>query len=310
LTAITFSTDGSVVAASGRQDYSGGVSLWNTSSCSILGILPPAFPSLALSGETKPTGRDYLFFLPDSPILILVCSFGIAVYNIVTMSIVWSIELQGITCVAVDPNSSHWAIVLNKLASSASKEAQLKQYISSILLFNGFSSTPKCGWLVRKQYSSEAKPVTINPATQVSVQPEKVDRTETEIAFAPASTRAHSEGKRCSVPGSSPLIVFTADREYSLAVSPFLSEEDILAQVKQSVPTGVAAPEYHSGFSSIFGTSARQPAYQSTSNGMTLQSKKDAWKTVFDGPSHALPPMATLCPAFLELMLEGNSTGD
>lgn len=313
LTAISFSKDGSITAVSGDQNQSGGVSLWNTESCSLLGVLPLAFTNISHHlGSAKAT-KDNLFFIKDSPYLVLVCSLGIVVYNVISLDIEWSAEISGISCVAVDESSPHWAIVLDKASSETSKSINFeKNYVSSILLFSGAQKKPEAAWLVRRRRSSAQRAVTLNPASQSILEADSETKPfsgdhgcQTEIAFIPKATNAYSHAAACSVPGCSPLMVFTGDREYSIAVSPTITKAGLKKITSSATKEPLVTRERRiSGFETIFGTSAHHKPQDHPEAMDIAPSSRHAWKAVLDAPSHALPPMATLCPSFLELLLE------
>ena len=314
LTAISFSNDGSITAVSGDQNQSGGVSLWDTETCSLLGVLPLAFTSTSHHmGSTKAT-KDNLFFIKDSPYLVLVCSLGIVVYNVISLDIEWSAEISGIGCVAVDEASPHWAIVLDKASSETSKITNFKKdYESSILLFSGAQKKPEAAWLVRRRRSSAQKAATLNPASQSFLNTDSEIKpysdhhgSQTEIAFIPKATNAYSHAAACSVPGCSPLMVFTGDREYSVALSPTITKaglKRITSSATRKEPSATRERRI-SGFEAMFGNSAHHKPQDHPEPMDIAPSSRHAWKAVLDAPSHALPPMATLCPSFLELLLE------
>lgn len=309
LTAISFSNDGSITAVSGDQNQSGGVSLWDTESCSLLGALPLAFTSISRTKGSSRAIKDYLFFIKDSPHLVLVCSLGIVVYNVISLDVEWTAEISGISCVAVDESSPHWAIVLDKTSSENSKSTSFdKDYVGSILLFSGAQKKPKAAWLVRRLHSSVQKSVTLNPASFLNeaIESYSVDHgCRTEIAFIPETTNAYSHAAACSIPGCSPLMVFTADREYSIAVSPTVSKTDLKKIISSSTKEPLGTRERRiSGFEAMFGTSAHHRPDDNPEPMDIAPSSRNAWKAVLDAPSHALPPMAILCPSFLELLLE------
>jgi len=221
LTAVAFSSDGSLVAVTGDR---GALSLWDTTSCAFVGELPPAFDVVAVdtavddasdpsgpsssNSMTSPRATTAVFFLPESPLAVYVCASGIAVYDVLSLSIVWSAEIEGICSVANDPASNHWAIVTAA---------------NHVLLFEGDSNRPKMGWSIRQRQTSIPKPPTLNPATSGGARAAKTAQTAkagkprsavSEIAFVPRGTTTYNAALPTSVPGCSPLVVFSPDREF------------------------------------------------------------------------------------------------
>ena len=220
LTAVAFSSDGSLVAVAGDR---GALSLWDTASCAFVGELPPAFDVVAVdtavddasdpSGPSSSNSRatTAVFFLPESPLAVYVCASGIAVYDVLSLSIVWSAEIVGICSVGNDPASNHWAIVTAA---------------NHVLLFEGDSNRPKMGWSIRQRQTSAPKPPTLNPATSGGARAAKTAKTAQtakagktrsavpEIAFVPRGTTTYNAALPTSVPGCSPLVVFSPDREF------------------------------------------------------------------------------------------------
>lgn len=308
LTSITFSMDGTVAAVSGAQQASGGVSLWDTATCSFIGELPPAFACQDAPEKANALQRDSLFFLPDLPTLVFVCQYGIAVYNVLSMSIVWSADISNICMVTPDPYSQHWAIVMG---SDVCKGPMAKEQYASgaVVLFCGEEDHPKAAWMIRRQHSSLEKPAILNPATTPrndrSIR-SNVSSCRTEIAFVPPKTRPYEHAQPLSIPGCSPLLVFSQDREFSLAISPEITDIDDVVQsladdgIAASPPTQAGAAG-QSGYEQIFGVQARHHTTRGSSP--EVQPSLPAHIKLFDAPSHALPPMTALCTEFLSHLL-------
>lgn len=263
LTAVAFSSDGSLVAVA---NVGGALSLWDTASCAFVGELPSAFP--ARDGEYIPPSSSSsspspsspasllrnpkVFFIPESPIVVYVCAFGIAVYDVLSLSVVWSAELDGICSVANDPASNHWAIVTSA---------------NHVLLFEGDSNRPKMGWSIRQRQTSSPKPPTLNPATvgggaesfkaAKSTSPAKapVRVALPEIAFVPRGTTTYNAARPTSIPGCSPLVVFSPDREFMSVVR----ESAMGPRRKTAGDTHGSSDVFDnaSGYRAIFGSGSR-----------------------------------------------------
>jgi hypothetical protein len=300
LTSIAFASDGTLIAVSGDVVDHTGVSLWWTSSCSFAGELPAGLPKL--SHVSRVPHIDRLFFLPESPFLVLVSSSGIVVYNVISLSVVWCASLEDILDVAVDPSSQHWAIVVAKQKVKG-PPADQNHDSGIILLFNGSNERPSAGWVVRRQHSSLEKPPAVNPATKSSHQTKLSSSGRIEIAFVPTGMKAYKEGRKVSISGCSPLIVFSQDREFSLARHPGMDDIQSFSDVDLSnLDEQVTYEEHSSGFMNVFGQDSR---YKQTSKPNATVAGSAKVTGLFDAaPSHALPPMSTLCKSFLEHLLE------
>jgi len=303
LKCIAFSRNGTLVAVSGDQRASGGVSLWDTSTCSLLGELPSAFTENALQ-DVPVERRDYLFFLPESPLLVLVCSSGIVVYNVLSLGIVWSSVVSGICHAAADPYSSHWAIVV--VGSQNTSKGNI------LLLFKGGEKQPKAGWLVQgRDDFSESIPV-IDPIPRGPLKhPREELKCQTHIAFIPPNTRAYDTTRNISVPGCSPIVVFTQDREFSLAVCPDITQMDKLMssvgeihRIDSTTSNSVHRDLDNNAYKSMFGHDAKASRVQTPDAVEAIRSTAyERNIALFDVPSHALPPVDKLCHAFLENIL-------
>jgi hypothetical protein len=109
----------------------------------------------------------------------------------------------------------------------------------------------------------------------------------------------------------------TGDREYSIAsraTTDLGSDNSSNPGASKSGLHGLAnknAAAAVSGFEAIYGHAAKvdknNKMEESGNSGAVNVSQ---WGALFDAPSHALPPMGTLCPAFLELMITGGGGGE
>ena len=274
LTAVAFSSDGSIVAVAGD---SGALSLWDTTSCAFLGELPPALGGVPESrtspsapndshveagSKTSAVARPTIFFLPASAMMVYVCTYGIVVYNILSLSVVWSAEIGGICCAAADPASNHWAVTV--LVGG-------NKHIA--LLFEGHNNRPKMGWKIRERQTSLPKPATLNPAT-VGGMKELERRAKAaqsvavpEVAFVPRPCATYDAARDASIPGCSPLVVFSPDREFMSVIGGPGSDLDPQTRApstKRGARPGETVAEADakerrtpSGYMSIFGSSAR-----------------------------------------------------
>lgn len=299
LTSIAFASDGSLIAVSSDVAGCSGVSLWWTSSCSFAGELPAGLPKLPhVSLAPK---MDRLFFLPQSPILVLISSSGIVVYNVISLSVVWCASLEDILDVAVDSSSQHWAMVVGKKKCKGPFSDQNDES-GIVLLFNYSDDRPKAGWVVRRQHSSLEKPPVLNPATKSGHTAKPSSCGRIEIAFVPAATKAYKEGENVSLPGCSPLVVFSQDREFSLARHPEMDGIQSFSDIDlNNLYDQVTYEKRSSGYMEVFGHDSK---YKQINQPDVTVAGSVKVTGMFDAPSHALPPMSTLCKSFLEHLLE------
>ncbi len=315
LSAVAFSSDGSLLAVAGDR---GALSLWDTASCAFVGELPPAFasedsttPSLPSEGprdgKGDPGSRAFtrIFFLPGSPIMVYVCASGIAVYDVMSLNVVWSAELDHICSAAADPASSHWALVVGGT-----------DHI--VLLFEGQSNRPKMGWTIRQRQTSAPKPATLNPATVGGAKElerrAKASRSVAvpELAFVPRGTATYNAARTVSVPGCSPLIVFSTDREFMSVVGQ--TNVDLGQRIRTgdvALGSGQGGQGSHGdatgqptrtplGYAGIFGSSARVDGDANQGPSMALD------EAPADRPrfGETLPAVEALALDFLSSLLD------
>lgn len=322
LTASAFSSDGSVLALG---SVTGGISLWDATQTALLGVLPPA-----LNASAVPLGGvsiKKLVFLTKSPLLVACLHGGLAVYNLLTMRCEWSVQINTkVGDVVADPVSSHWAVVLaapstsNTLGKSSITSRQQQKQQQAVVLFNGVDEIPVSAWRVNRTGQSQSQRM-----NHTSVA-------GTALAFVPIGSPLHAatvvassaaEGSKKSssacVSGESPLIVLTADREYSIAAraatGTSTNADGSKGGVKGLADAGNNRYGAVSGFEAIYGHSAKVAGENNKDKNKRGAEAAAAlgdvgvsqWGALFDAPSHALPPMGTLCPAFLEFMITGGS---
>ena len=107
----------------------------------------------------------------------------------------------------------------------------------------------------------------------------------------------------------SPLVVMTADREYTVAAEP----GKLPARAVDNAVAGMGKASSVTGFQAAYGSThaqaARQAAQRHAAAG--LQSVlnphaggKPPWADLFDAPSHVLPPLSSMLPIFLDMMMK------
>ncbi|KAG7669082.1 hypothetical protein Ndes2526B_g00805 [Nannochloris sp. 'desiccata'] len=317
LTASAFSSDGSVLALG---SVTGGISLWDATQTALLGVLPPALNSTTVGVPLGAASTKKLVFLNKSPLLVACLHGGLAVYNLLTMRCEWSVQINaGVGAVVADPVSSHWAVVLatpstNGTGKASTSKPHQKTQQQGVVLFNGGDEIPVGAWRVNRAGQSQV------PASSVA---------GTALAFVPSGTPLHaatvdpsSEGNvrtnGVSTRGESPLIVLTGDREYSIATratgttGASTNAGGSKGGVNGLADTGNGTRSAAvSGFEAMYGHSAKvgvENNKDKNTAGATAEAGSvnlSQWGALFDAPSHALPSMGTLCPAFLEFMITG-----
>lgn len=296
LTACAFSPDGSILAVG---SVFGTISLWNAVETSLLGVLPlPYKPQLDGMAAIQ-----QLAFIAKTPLLIARLSGGLAVYNLLTMRCEWSAEMGGVVSVTTDPSSPHWAAVLASVN---------KHHDQGIVVFKGVSSMMKPVAAFRVKTQMKGDKASSPPTTCCCT------------SFIPPHTSLYTAAMDAggTLPGASPLVVLTSQRTYAVVVdrdddngnststgNGHIGGASRLPQSRlQKDPKGALGV---GGYEAIFGAS---PQAKTKEGGGDVAAAAAAvattpWSSLFDVPSHALPPMGTLCPAFLELMISSSGTG-
>ena len=286
LTASAFSSDGSLLALGSVY---GGISLWDATQTALLGVLPPAVqrPVEDGNGVLSALPVRQLFFLSDSPFLVAALVGGLAVYNLLTMRCEWAVEVD-VGGLAADPSSLHWAALLSNTASN-SKSTTSAEKDRGLVVFQGASEVPVGAWRVHRAGGPEG----------------------ISVAFVPRGTPLYAAAEETGVtlPGCSPLVVLTTNREYAVAWTERRRKEKPLSSGEARTISTALGSENPSAFEAMYGKSARAEVQEQDVGRATLAadvgSGKPSWAALFDAPSHALPPMTTLCPAFLELVVMG-----
>jgi hypothetical protein len=206
------------------------------------------------------------------------------VYDVLSLSIVWSAELEGICSVASDPHSNHWAIVLKDT--------------KHVLLFEGDNNKPSMGWTIRERQTSAARPPTLNPATSRGAKDVEESRapdsgSPPEIAFVPRGNSTYISAQMASVPGCSPLVVFSADREF-MSVN---GTEEYPTSGKVRDQTFDQTALDSSGYARIFGSSAKVDAVVNEAS--TEYEARDFSREFGD----VFPRVSTMCVDFLSGLL-------
>jgi NET1-associated nuclear protein 1 (U3 small nucleolar RNA-associated protein 17) len=277
--AAAFSADGSLLAVGAGA----AVTLWETRTAALLGVLAtPVAPSSQLavsSGASAGENITSLAFVSGTSFLVAGTGSSLTVYDVVTRGVEWSAGLQ-VGCVVSDPGSSNWAVTVG---------AEGRR--TAVLVFRGAGTTPEASWAVRASKGASSSSAA-GPQLGFSLP-------GTPLRAAAASTQ-----------GPAPLVVLSPQREYAVigaAVAQPGSDGGMRHRAGQPMQVGgyeamygkLRASESAGGQNAMEGA---EVVYHPTRLGASL----------LDVESHLLPPLSTLCPAFLELFVkeeEGPAAG-
>ncbi|KAK9827341.1 hypothetical protein WJX81_007552 [Elliptochloris bilobata] len=160
----------------------------------------------------------------------------------------------------------------------------------AVLLFDAASAAPKAAWAL--------------PGARASA-----------LLFAPPGTPLASAGSGLGPAGASALLILTADRRFTLARVPGAPAEAAApaAGIESAREQGVLGYEAafgkaQGGGKAGGGADAEAAALAATSEAAAAAA--GSWQSLFDAPSHVLPPLSVLCPAFLEVMVGAQAPAD
>lgn len=268
MTSAAFSSDGTVLAISTSD---GTITLWNPYEATMLGIV-----SAPTSPNNSHATITHLIFIQDSPYLVSAGPESLVLYNILTMDIEWAVVIP-VVDIKADPSVQHFAVVL-----AASQQTNMMHLV---LAFKAPSSAPFAGWTVRG-----------------------TDQGNAQIVFGLPGTVSHSLLSAVSPTGMSPLLIIGQDRQYSVARK---SADGGKASQKERKRkslglAGLQGSANTSAFEALYGKLEKKTEKQRKAAAMLQQNnglQSSTIEELFDAPSHALPPMETLCPAFLNLIV-------
>ena len=289
LTACAFSQDGSLLATAGVD-----VALWDPDACARLRVLsPPDWRrSSDSSGRSGRSGRAApmtgVAFVAGQPLLVAASPDGMVVWNLMSFT-VWRAIAMPCVAVAAHPNLSTFAVTV---VSPAAAAAEIDP--SSDPSTHPGAASPR-GGLVAQFAGADAAPVrcwaTPGGAPQAVLLPE-----------------AAGGG----------LVVVTHDRRLvaeGWATSDASESSDELSDAA-ATPGGRGAAVAGAKLKAFGGESLAAHEGRLRTDGGAVASAIGAnakagggaaWGDLFDSPSHALPPLTTLAPHFLDALLERQS---
>ena len=311
LLAAAFSSDGSILAVASQDT----VSLWNPDSNAMIS-------TLAAPAGSEGSKLCRLTFVADTPYLAAYTqgsNASLIVWNLLTESVWWSYALT-VSAMAVDPESSCIAVAVpaqhaeqaadksklhSKSDASTQKQEGSSQAAADIpaaaaqLLAQGPLTVPS---------DSDAQTIVggaaiflLDPATaQPKFSWSLGQATAAALMFSLPNTSLHTASAAVSQEGISPLLVLTSDRQYTIARSIKSLEEGV--QVPQ--PTTPEIEDGPGAFEAAFGKLAVQrPAQQANVQVRKQQAVQVQLQLLFDAPSHVLPPLSVLAPAFFDTFI-------
>lgn len=265
MTASTFSADGSILAVAAETV----ITLWD----------PDRNYLVAVVGETYMPIVN-LAFVGKSEYIVST-SHGskpqLSLWSLSKLSRTWSYDLC-VEAVASMEDESFFAVLAVFPESSVSTESQGHSISSGdgiILLFEVHSLAPAATWLVREAKGGG-------------------------LAFLQVNQLSSFEENSSSGRPSTLLAYISRDHEY--VVFDPLSKEQCKLNMNCKKDAMDLEDSEQSGYASIYGELPQFDPKKTMQ--ATIMPSERPWETIFNGPSHTLPPLMKLCSAFLESLLE------
>ncbi len=293
----------------------------------VVSLWDPYTNSMVTSLASPPANQGgplcKLLFVPNTPFLVgftTGASASLIVWNLLTESIWWSYVLT-VSALAVDPESSCIAVAVapQQPAGDGQKESHNEQnQATPSQQPSGLPST--AGLDAQTAELLSQGPMTVpDPEGQQTVaggsavflfapdsgQPQlswSLGLTSVAaLLFALPGTRLHSASSGLAPDGVSPLLILTEDRQYAIARSALHMQD---ASLQPSTPLQSDQP---SPFEAAFGKAAVQHPAQKMPVSVARHSlAQQQIQALFDAPSHVLPPLKDLAPAFFDSLIKQN----
>ncbi|XP_010681099.2 uncharacterized protein LOC104896097 [Beta vulgaris subsp. vulgaris] len=264
MTAATFSADGSILAVAAETV----ITLWD----------PDRNYLVAVVGETYMPIAN-LTFVGKSEYIVSTSQGSrpqLSLWCLSKLSRTWSYDFW-VEAVACMEDESLFAVLAVFSESSVSTESQGTPTSSGdgiILLFDVNVPVPVATWLVRKAKGGG-------------------------LAFLQVNQSSLKENSSSGRP-SALLAYINRDHEY-VVFDPLTQEQQEL-NVHRKKGSADFEEAGRSGYASIYGELPHFDPKKIMQ--ATIVPSERPWETIFNGPSHALPPLTKLCSAFLESLLE------
>uniref|UniRef100_A0A803MP60 WD repeat-containing protein 75 second beta-propeller domain-containing protein n=1 Tax=Chenopodium quinoa TaxID=63459 RepID=A0A803MP60_CHEQI len=264
MTAATFSADGSVLAIAAETV----ITLWDPNRNYLVSVV----------GETY-TPIVNLTFVGNSEYIVSTSQGSrpqLSLWGLSKLSRTWSyaILVEAVACMEDDPFFAVLAVFPDSSVLTESHRSSISPGDGMILLFDINSPVPVGTWLVRKAkggglsflQQSQMSSLKNNPSGSPSALLAYVDRDHEYVVFDPLSKEQHE---------------------------PSLNHKKGAVDFEESG---------QHGYASIYGELPIFDPKKTTQATISLSERP--WETIFNGPSHTLPPLTKLCSAFLESLLE------
>lgn len=265
MTAATFSADGSVLAVAAETV----ITLWD----------PDRNYLVAVIGETY-TPIVSLSFVGKSEYILLTSRGSrpqLSLWCMSKLSRTWSYNLSVEAVACMDDASSFAVLALFPASSNSIKSRGTNTYSRDgiIILFDVNNPVPVATWLVGKAKGGGLA------FLQAHQFPSLMQKNSAE--------RLHS----------ALLVYVNSDREYIVFDPHSKDPQELRLSRKYDASNLEEAGRF--GYSSIYG---ELPELQQKASQPPILPFERPWETIFDGPSHTLPPLTKLCSVFLESLLE------
>ncbi|KAL5977315.1 hypothetical protein ACLOJK_021661 [Asimina triloba] len=303
MTAAAFSGDGSVLAVA-AEDV---VTLWD----------PDTNVLVAVIGETLMVPIRALSFIGKSEYLVTVSQGSkphLAVWSLSKLDISWSYKLhtEALACTA---DGSQFAVLSpfrKSWKQTPSDEVVLEDEDGVILLFNVEDPVPVATWSIKKVVPvSEPSEFATSQSPKLYSQAEEPVNVLVAMANGgglsflqpnPSSLAMFTEGE---VP-STMLVYINGNHEYVI-FDPHSKEEQQMSMIRREQDAN-SEERGRFGFASIYGELPEFKLKKGHVPAAPFVPSDRPWETIFNGSSHVLPPLTTLCSAFLESLLQKKSS--
>nr|XP_043629244.1 WD repeat-containing protein 75 [Erigeron canadensis] len=199
----------------------------------------------------------------------------LSVWSMSKLAVAWSYKLhtEAIACSEKEPL---FAVLVLLPESSKTDVASLHKDTGAILVFNAGEPVPIASWFVTKAKGGA-------------------------IAFIQRSI-SMDDSMDESVSGRILLAYVNGDHEYALFNPQDVETYERKARYADSVP-GLEGTG-HFGYASIYGELPEFKLKTFKASADPVKPSEKPWETIFDGPSHSLPPLIKLCSTFMESLME------
>lgn len=265
-----FSGDGSLLAV-GAGDL---ITFWNPETNSLVSVVGESLHLTSISA---------LSFIPKSHHLVSVAKGSnprFSVWNLSTLCVWWSYHLS-VEALATDPDRANFAVLVPVPVDITGKLKSEEDAI--IVLFNVEDPIPIASWAVRKGLGGALMFIQQSALLHEETVTDKTEEPESRLVF------------------------LNGDHEYAI-FNPYSGNDE--AHITPLVRFTSVKDQGLSGYEATFGKIPEQkrnvdkPSENMANPNVICTGTSQPWNTIFSGPSHVLPALSRLGPAFLESLLE------